>query len=113
MKLTVCILIALFALMLAVMLCYAAPYQSYKQDKCAICLRSNVRLVVHHVEPQHLHPELRDDHPENYVTLCDPFLRRSSGCHWKYGHRGISWDYDNSEMLKLILKYIDGKGQDK
>jgi len=102
-----------------ILLCFAAPYQSYKKDHCQICFKSvkQVRLVVHHIDPQHLHPELANDHPENYITLCDPVFFRSKGCHWKFGHRGINWSYDNSGMMKVIVGYLNtetnsvGKGQ--
>lgn len=86
-------------------LLFALPYQAYKQGECWWCHKTKVRLVVHHIEPQHLRPDLANDHPKNYVTFCDPVLIRSSGCHYKLGHRGINWKYDNSDMLKVIIEH--------
>lgn len=104
------LIIAAMGLLIALCLrCFAAPYQTYKKGQCEICFKTakQVRLVVHHIDPQHLHPELANDHPENYITVCDPTLARSKGCHWKFGHRGINWSYDNSEMMKVIVNYLN------
>lgn len=91
---------------LAYNLAEALPYRSYKKDKCEWYGKASLRLVVHHIEPQHLRPDLANDHPENYITLCDPIILRSSGCHYKLGHRGKSWSYDNSDMLKIIIEKL-------
>lgn len=88
----------------------AKPYQDYNTHVCFICGKANVRTAVHHIIPQEVakdtgRPELIND-PNNLVTLCDPLILRSSGCHWKYGHRGKNWKYDNSKLLQLIIDYI-------
>lgn len=78
------------------------PYQKFLKNKCEWCGRSNVRLVVHHLKPQHLFPELAQME-SNCVTLCDPRIMRSTGCHFKIGHRGINWKYDNSEWCVILF----------
>lgn len=102
----ICINLAIIAALIIASSLWAAPYQTYRKDHCEWCGTTSGRLVVHHIQPQHLHPELANDHPENYVTLCDPLILRKSGCHWKCGHRGISWSYDNSIMMKLIQQQL-------
>ena len=87
-------------------MCMAAGYQTYKKNECEWCHKHTMRLVVHHIIPQHIAPEFANDHPENYITLCDPLIFRSTGCHYKLGHRGISWSYDNQVMVKLIVEQL-------
>lgn len=84
---------------------WAKPYGEYRKGQCEWCGKSNVRLAVHHIIPQHIAPELKDN-PDNLITLCDPLILRSSGCHYKIGHRGMNWKYDNSGMLKVIIEYM-------
>ena len=97
----------LAAIIVATSLAFAAPYQTYKKDHCEWCGTTSTRLVVHHIVPQHIDATLANDHPENYITLCDPLIFRKSGCHWKLGHRGKAWAYDNEVIMKLIRVEID------
>lgn len=101
-------MLALSVTMWTIVLC-AAPYQTYKKDHCEWCGTTTTRLVVHHIVPQHVAADLANDHPENYLTVCDPFINRKSGCHWKIGHRGIGWDYDNSVMVKVIVMQLNSE----
>ena len=71
MKLRLAIVVCVFGLL--VTLFAGEPYQKYRKEECEWCGRSNVRLVVHHFQAQHVAPELAND-PNNLVTLCDPFL---------------------------------------
>jgi len=86
-----------------ILLCFAAPYQTYKKDYCEWCGTKSTRLVVHHIQPQHLHPELANDSPENYVTLCDPILFRRSGCHFVVGHKR-NWTNEVTELQLIFRK---------
>lgn len=87
------------------MLVYGSePYQKYLKNKCWWCGKSSIRRVIYHIKPQHFHPELSQVE-SNCITLCDPILLRSSGCHYKIGHRGISWKYDNSKMMEVIIEH--------
>lgn len=88
-------------------LVFAAPYQTYRKDHCEWCGTKSERLVVHHIVPQHIDKTLANDHPENLITLCDPRIMRSKGCHWKLGHRGKAWKYDNQVMMKIIRDEIE------
>jgi hypothetical protein len=104
---TTILAICVFAAMLSY--AWAKPYQAYRDDHCAVCGK-HVRVAAHHIIPQNVckkmgRLDLIDD-PKNIATLCDPLIVRSSGCHWKYGHRGINWEYDNSGLLTVVLKYI-------
>lgn len=56
----------------------AISYHHYMQALCQWC-GSTHDLNVHHIQPQHLHPELRDV-PSNLVTLCRE-------CHFVLGHK--------------------------
>lgn len=103
-------LIAMIMLMAGV--AYGAGYQTYRQSKCAWCGTSKTRLVVHHIVPQHIKPELRDE-PSNLVTLCDPYLLRKTGCHYKLGHRGQSWTNDNSKLMILICDHLKKENNEK
>jgi hypothetical protein len=77
----------------------AAPYQTYKKAECWWCHTTKVRLVVHHIVPQHIRPDLRDVE-SNVVTLCDPYLFRSQGCHFFWHKR--NWTNNVTELQTLI-----------
>jgi hypothetical protein len=89
-----------FAVMLCVWQALAAGYQTYRGVECWWCHTTKVRLVVHHIESQSARPDLANDHPENYVTLCDPYLFRSQGCHFFWHKR--NWTNNVVELKTLV-----------
>jgi len=90
-------------LLWAYVACAGEKYREFLESQCRWCHKSNVRLVIHHKKLQNDHPELMNV-KENCVTLCDPFILRSTGCHWKIGHRGINWKYDNSAWTEILFE---------
>ena len=97
------VLFALFAFVINVFA--GEPYQKYRKDKCEWCGKANVRLVVHHFQAQHVAPELANE-PSNLVTLCDPFLSRSTGCHFFFHKR--NWTNSVPEIKVLFVKQPKG-----
>ena len=72
-------------------------YHHYLQPRCQWC-NSTHDLNVHHIEPQHLHPELRDV-PSNLVTLCRE-------CHFTLGHKR-NWTNSVPEIAILFKQTVD------
>ena len=102
----------LIALSLVVFICCGFGYQHYRKDACENCHRkpsliSFVFLAVHHSIPQHIckqmHREDLINDPNNLITLCDSYVGRTNYCHWKIGHGGKSWDYDNHEITDVMF----------
>ena len=83
----------------------SSGYSKYRKAECENChmkpaLFSFAFLAVHHSIPQHVcramsRQDLLTD-PCNLITLCDSYVSRTNYCHWKIGHAGALWSYDNS-----------------
>jgi hypothetical protein len=102
---TPCLVAVALAICVGFSVCvYAVGYQSYRKDKCEWCGRTKPMfssLEVHHIQPQHLHPELRDT-PSNLVTLC-------RDCHFVLGHKR-NWKNEVTE-LRLLFPMFHKNGQ--
>ena len=70
------------------------------KDYCEFCLKDNLPLEVHHIQPFHLFPELELD-PDNVVTGCRP-------CHLKFFNLGSfrSYNIDVKEDIEKMSTKI-------
>lgn len=69
-------------------------------SSCAVC-GGTKKLVVHHIKPVHLFPELELVKP-NLITLCQS---RSHNDHFIFGHL-LNWRSYNKEIIKDSSNYL-------
>jgi hypothetical protein len=87
-------------LILAALLCAAWGYQDLPMRECAWCRRSGafVGLNRHHIIPQSVCPEWRDE-PDNLIVLC-------RACHACLGHRQ-NWRTWNPDVDVIVKTYTN------
>lgn len=71
-------------------------YTDVPMTQCVWCLRSDMKLNRHHLIPQGVRPDLANSQTGNVIVV---FCR---DCHYRIGHMGRGWSYDNTNLLKIL-----------
>ena len=75
------------------------------QSWCSIC-GAVKHLIVHHIKPFHLFPELELD-PNNLIVLCEGTMGYLAGqnCHLVFGHLG-NWTKYNQILIPDTVNFL-------